>query len=122
MYYRLALCALALPLVLAGCGQKGPLYMPSDQQAQERYDPQDAYDEGSDSDSGQPRSSGAATPQEAPPSDADTSGSRRAQEGDTMPEGNAPGARDTGEQSSVPNIGSGTGTTTNPVGGPGGAN
>ena len=28
-------------LLLAGCGQKGPLYMPDDEQAAERYDPQD---------------------------------------------------------------------------------
>ena len=31
--------ALALGLVLAGCGQKGPLYLPGDEAAAERYDP-----------------------------------------------------------------------------------
>lgn len=29
-------------LLLAGCGQKGPLYMPEDSEAAKRYDPQDA--------------------------------------------------------------------------------
>lgn len=32
-------------LVLAGCGQKGPLYMPDDEQAAEQYDPQHAYEQ-----------------------------------------------------------------------------
>ncbi|MEA3251079.1 MAG: lipoprotein [Pseudomonadota bacterium] len=36
----IVLIALAL---LAGCGQKGPLYMPGDEQAAEQYDPADAY-------------------------------------------------------------------------------
>lgn len=27
-------------LLLAGCGQKGPLYLPGDEAAAERYDPQ----------------------------------------------------------------------------------
>ncbi len=36
----IVLVALAL---LAGCGQKGPLYMPGDEQAAEQYDPADAY-------------------------------------------------------------------------------
>ncbi|SDM44613.1 lipoprotein-attachment site-containing protein [Franzmannia pantelleriensis] len=41
MIARLAMCALVL--LLAGCGQKGPLYMPDDEQAAERYgDPADA--------------------------------------------------------------------------------
>ncbi|MFG6158502.1 lipoprotein [Halomonas sp. 1390] len=31
--------ALALTLALAGCGQKGPLYLPGDEAAAERYDP-----------------------------------------------------------------------------------
>uniref|UniRef100_UPI0035B5372B LPS translocon maturation chaperone LptM n=1 Tax=Halomonas koreensis TaxID=245385 RepID=UPI0035B5372B len=35
----LALLALAL---LAGCGQKGPLYLPGDEAAAERYGPRDA--------------------------------------------------------------------------------
>ncbi|WP_027351357.1 LPS translocon maturation chaperone LptM [Halotalea alkalilenta] len=38
---RLTLASLAL--VLAGCGQTGPLYMPDDQEARERYDPGNAY-------------------------------------------------------------------------------
>jgi len=29
--------------VLAGCGQKGPLYHPGDEQAARQYDPADAY-------------------------------------------------------------------------------
>ena len=42
MIVRAALLALAL-LLVAGCGQKGPLYLPDDQQAAERYgDPADA--------------------------------------------------------------------------------
>lgn len=43
---RLALAALPLTLVmalgLAGCGQKGPLYLPDDEQAAEQYGPRDA--------------------------------------------------------------------------------
>ncbi|WP_456269019.1 LPS translocon maturation chaperone LptM [Kushneria sp. AK178] len=35
--------AMLAALVLAGCGQTGPLYMPDDEAARERYDPQDAY-------------------------------------------------------------------------------
>ncbi|NWN82714.1 MAG: lipoprotein [Halomonas sp.] len=47
---RLAPAALALMLAigLAGCGQKGPLYLPGDEQAAERYDPRDAQTESSD--------------------------------------------------------------------------
>ncbi|SFU92829.1 Predicted small lipoprotein YifL [Halomonas korlensis] len=33
------LLALTLAATLAGCGQKGPLYMPDDERAAERYDP-----------------------------------------------------------------------------------
>jgi len=38
---RLALLTLGmtLALVLLGCGQKGPLYLPGDEAAAERYDP-----------------------------------------------------------------------------------
>ncbi|MEQ6889604.1 lipoprotein [Halomonas sp. CS7] len=36
---RWLLPALALGLALAGCGQKGPLYLPGDEAAAERYDP-----------------------------------------------------------------------------------
>ena len=36
---RLLPAALALTLALAGCGQKGPLYLPGDEAAAERYDP-----------------------------------------------------------------------------------
>ena len=35
--------AMMAALVLAGCGQTGPLYMPDDQQSLERYDPQGDY-------------------------------------------------------------------------------
>ncbi len=35
-------------LTLAGCGQKGPLYMPDDEQASEQYDPADAYEDDAD--------------------------------------------------------------------------
>ncbi|REC93644.1 LPS translocon maturation chaperone LptM [Kushneria indalinina] len=35
--------AMLATLVLAGCGQTGPLYMPGDEQSSERYDPQGAY-------------------------------------------------------------------------------
>lgn len=47
---RLAPAALTLVLVigLAGCGQKGPLYLPGDEQAAERYDPRAAQPESSD--------------------------------------------------------------------------
>lgn len=37
--------ALAALVLLAGCGQKGPLYRPADEQAAEQYDPVDAYRE-----------------------------------------------------------------------------
>ncbi|QFU03301.1 hypothetical protein FIU83_16845 [Halomonas sp. THAF5a] len=36
---RLLPAALMLALALAGCGQKGPLYLPGDEAAAERYDP-----------------------------------------------------------------------------------
>lgn len=32
-------------LALAGCGQKGPLYLPGDEAAAQDYDPQGAYDQ-----------------------------------------------------------------------------
>jgi len=45
---RQALAALPLALImalgLAGCGQKGPLYLPDDEQAAEQYGPRDADD------------------------------------------------------------------------------
>ncbi len=34
--------ALGLAQGLAGCGQKGPLYLPDDEQAAEQYGPRDA--------------------------------------------------------------------------------
>ncbi|QEA38522.1 lipoprotein [Pistricoccus aurantiacus] len=49
----LILCA----LLLAGCGQKGPLYMPDDEQAAERFDPQDALPDPVQSSSSQDGSS-----------------------------------------------------------------
>ncbi|NAW34549.1 hypothetical protein GRB96_08975 [Halomonas alimentaria] len=41
---RLAVPALGLALILglAGCGQKGPLYLPDDEQAAEQYGPREA--------------------------------------------------------------------------------
>ncbi len=44
--------ALILALGLAGCGQKGPLYLPGDEQAAEQYGPREAAqgDEQSDAD------------------------------------------------------------------------
>ncbi|ATJ81132.1 lipoprotein [Halomonas beimenensis] len=36
---------LALTLLLAACGQKGPLYLPGDEAAAERYGPQDTQDD-----------------------------------------------------------------------------
>ena len=53
---RRASIAMALALVLAaglaGCGQKGPLYLPGDEQAAEQYGPREAAqgDEQSDAD------------------------------------------------------------------------
>lgn len=42
-----ALIVLALIAVgLTGCGQKGPLYHPGNEQAAEEYDPAGAYEEG----------------------------------------------------------------------------
>lgn len=35
--------AMMTALVLAGCGQTGPLYMPDNQQSRDRYDPQGDY-------------------------------------------------------------------------------
>ncbi|MCM5705245.1 lipoprotein [Larsenimonas salina] len=43
MKTRLAL--LVSVALLAGCGQKGPLYMPNDEAAAEKYDPQHAYEQ-----------------------------------------------------------------------------
>lgn len=56
---------------LAGCGQKGPLYMPDDEQASEQYDPQGAYENDTAAPSGPdtPGEDDAATP--PPDSDAD---------------------------------------------------
>ncbi|QFT86585.1 Lipopeptide precursor [Halomonas sp. THAF12] len=39
---RLAPLALLTLALLAGCGQKGPLYLPGDEAAAERYGPRDA--------------------------------------------------------------------------------
>ncbi|QTF92627.1 lipoprotein [Halomonas sp. BM-2019] len=36
--------ALAMALGLAGCGQKGPLYLPDDERTAERYGPRDTDD------------------------------------------------------------------------------
>lgn len=44
MIARLALLAVAL-MLLAGCGQKGPLYLPDDTEAAERYGPRPAPEE-----------------------------------------------------------------------------
>ncbi|ARS52740.1 LPS translocon maturation chaperone LptM [Kushneria konosiri] len=38
--------AMMTALVLAGCGQTGPLYMPDNQQARDRYDPQGDHQSG----------------------------------------------------------------------------
>ncbi|MGM0983042.1 MAG: LPS translocon maturation chaperone LptM [Pseudomonadota bacterium] len=45
--------ALGVGLALAGCGQKGPLYLPGDEAAAERYDPA-GQQEASDEDRAQP--------------------------------------------------------------------
>ena len=42
---------MALGMALAGCGQKGPLYLPSDEAAAEQYGPRDADDASDDSES-----------------------------------------------------------------------
>ncbi|RTR05531.1 hypothetical protein EKG36_05400 [Halomonas nitroreducens] len=53
---RAALLALlALPLLLAGCGQKGPLYLPGDTAAEERYGPRDPETTDAASDADAPR-------------------------------------------------------------------
>ncbi|MDR9438432.1 MAG: lipoprotein [Halomonas sp.] len=44
---------LAVGLALTGCGQKGPLYLPGDEAAAERYDPA-GQQEASDEDAAQP--------------------------------------------------------------------
>ncbi|MCT8469244.1 lipoprotein [Chromohalobacter canadensis] len=50
------LAALGIALfTLAGCGQKGPLYMPDDEQASEQYDPADAYEDGDQDEDGAAR-------------------------------------------------------------------
>ena len=46
MRYFSGICILLLILaLLAGCGQKGPLYLPSDKEAAAEYDPGDEYAE-----------------------------------------------------------------------------
>ena len=35
----------ALLMVLAGCGQKGPLYLPGDEEAAERYGPRETVED-----------------------------------------------------------------------------
>ncbi|WP_457808940.1 LPS translocon maturation chaperone LptM [Kushneria sp. EE4] len=52
--------AMMAALVLAGCGQTGPLYMPDNEAARERYDPQGDYQ-----------------PDEAQPNDAQQNDSRQ---------------------------------------------
>lgn len=42
----LCACALFTATLLAGCGQKGPLYMPDDEAAREKYDPAHEYGDG----------------------------------------------------------------------------
>ncbi|MDN3556091.1 lipoprotein [Halomonas maura] len=67
---RAALLALlALPLLLAGCGQKGPLYLPGDTAAEERYGPRDP--ETSDDDAPDAEASDAATDDATRPADED---------------------------------------------------
>ena len=51
-------------LLLVGCGQKGPLYMPGDEEAAKTYDPQGVYEEDA-----RPSGSAAKSPDEE---DADT--------------------------------------------------
>ena len=61
----LVLTLLTLSLVaLSGCGQKGPLYMPGDEEAAKTYDPQGVYEEDA-----RPSGSAAKSPDEE---DADT--------------------------------------------------
>ncbi|MFC2991656.1 MULTISPECIES: LPS translocon maturation chaperone LptM [Halomonas] len=50
---RPALTALLLALLVgvAGCGQKGPLYLPDDEQAAQQYGPRDAANAPDDSES-----------------------------------------------------------------------
>ncbi|MBB3141335.1 putative small lipoprotein YifL [Halomonas organivorans] len=43
---RLAPLTLLTLALLAGCGQKGPLYLPGDEAAAERYGPRDAQQGG----------------------------------------------------------------------------
>jgi predicted small lipoprotein YifL len=53
LHSRLALpiILLVLGMTLTGCGQKGPLYLPSDEAATEQYGPRDTDDVPEDSDS-----------------------------------------------------------------------
>ncbi|WP_106476533.1 LPS translocon maturation chaperone LptM [Phytohalomonas tamaricis] len=41
--FALFACTLVSSTLLAGCGQKGPLYMPDDEASRERYDPTNEY-------------------------------------------------------------------------------
>lgn len=46
----LGIAALLVLALLAGCGQKGPLYLPGDEEAAEQYDPGNEYEDEEDGD------------------------------------------------------------------------
>ncbi|WP_445619971.1 LPS translocon maturation chaperone LptM [Kushneria sp. Sum13] len=76
--------AMMTTLVLAGCGQTGPLYMPDNQQARDRYDPQGDYQSGdAQADSAQQDSAGQNDAQQG--DDAERQSAVSVPEGDSSP-------------------------------------
>ncbi|SPJ32748.1 LPS translocon maturation chaperone LptM [Kushneria phyllosphaerae] len=102
--------AMMTTLVLAGCGQTGPLYMPDDQQSRDRYDPQGDYQQ-DDSQQGD-TSQDDASQRSAPQSD-DARGERSVSvpEGDSSPAtttaGTIGGAASTGAPAAPAAVGQG---------------
>ncbi|MFC0337829.1 lipoprotein-attachment site-containing protein [Kushneria avicenniae] len=92
------LMAMMAALVLVGCGQTGPLYMPDNQQARDRYDPQGDYgpqgnqeQEGAQQDNAQPNDAQQNDAQQnnAPQNNAPQNDNAEGQSAVSVPEGDS---------------------------------